>query len=120
MWDYRAQITNVHDGDTVTVLLDLGFDTRRVETALRLLDVWAPELSQPGGLEVRAFVTGWLAARAAGTWPFVVTTARLKSDAHEVTTLGRYVGTLTAGGESLNAAVRDFVAASGYARGIGG
>lgn len=119
MWDYRAQVTDVHDGDTITVLLDTGFNNRRMETALRLLDVFAPELSQPGGPETRDFVQTWVAARSAPQWPFVCITARIKSDAHEVTTFGRYVGILLADGESLNDAVTAFVTANGYGGGTG-
>lgn len=119
MWDYRAQVTDIHDGDTITVLLDTGFSNRRVETALRLLDVYAPELSQPGGQECRNFVVTWIAHRNTGEWPFVCTTARIKSDAHEVTTLGRFVGTLTSGIESLNDAITEFIAANGFGGGIG-
>ena len=122
MWDYRAQVTDVHDGDTLTVLLDLGFSTHRVETALRLLGVYAPQLSQPGGPETKAFVESWVSsrfARSGSQWPFVCTTARIKSDAHEVTTLGRYVGTVTSGTESLNDAINAFIAANGYGGGIG-
>lgn len=121
MWTYRAQVTDVHDGDTLTVLLDLGFSTHRVETALRLVGVYAPELSQTGGPETRDFVKAWVASLSTSEWPFVVTTSRIKSDAHEVMTLGRYVGTVTdaSGSRVLNAEVNAFVAAHGYGGGIG-
>lgn len=121
MWDYRASVLKVKDGDTLRVLLDRGFDeTKAID--LRLLDTWAPEKDEPGGPETRAFVEEWLNSRDQnkGLWPFVVTLQRTKSGDREVTTLGRYVGTLaTPEGEKLNSVVDFFVIAHGYSPGIG-
>ena len=120
MWDKRAQVLAVHDGDTLpVVVIDQGFgDAKKIN--LRLDGVFAPELSQAGGPECRDFVTSWVAARkGTATWPFVVTTRMIRSQEHEVTTLGRIVGTLTQGQDSLNADIAAFVAASGYAGGTG-
>ena len=52
-WDFpRATVTSVHDGDTLTVQVDLGFDTTRTAN-VRLLGLNAIELSKPGGKEAR-------------------------------------------------------------------
>jgi endonuclease YncB( thermonuclease family) len=124
MWDRRAQVLSVHDGDTIKVILDQGFgQTLTDPDGLRLLGVYAPELTQPGGPECRQFVSDWLAAHMptqAVSWPFIVTTARMPRADREQETLGRYVGTLTTldGSESLNAAVTQFIAANGYGSGI--
>lgn len=117
MWDRRARITENHDGDTVTAVLDQGFgDTKTIK--VRLAKVFAPETSQPGGAETTAFVRDWVAQRSTTAWPFVCTTVRTRTDT-ETTTLGRYVAYITCGTESLNEAVTAFVTASGYAGGIG-
>jgi endonuclease YncB( thermonuclease family) len=52
-WDFpHARVVSVHDGDNVTVDIDMGFDeTKRV--SVRLLGMNAIELSKPGGVEAR-------------------------------------------------------------------
>ena len=40
----HAQVIDVHDGDTVTVEV-------RFRVPIRIRDLWAPELSEAGGLE---------------------------------------------------------------------
>lgn len=119
MWDRRAAVLEVTDGDTVLVDIDQGFgDTK--EFSLRLLGVWAPEKKEPGGAETRAFIEKWVADRiGAKRWPFVITTIRVRDDSHEVRTFARYVGTLDYGNESLNVAIMAFVAANGYGGGTG-
>ena len=44
MYEYKVlEIKKIYDGDTITVVIDLGFDTRRVES-LRLAGIDAPEI----------------------------------------------------------------------------
>lgn len=43
MYEYKARILSVYDGDTCTALVDLGF-TVRVEVTFRLLGIDTPEL----------------------------------------------------------------------------
>jgi endonuclease YncB( thermonuclease family) len=121
MWDRRAAVLNVHDGDTLTALLDQGFD-ETVKIAVRLLGVYAPELNQPGGPECQAFVADWVATHSAlaVAWPVVVTTARMKVADHEQMTFTRYVGTVTSldGSDNLNLDVQAFIDAQGYGPGI--
>lgn len=117
MWDYRARIDRVVDGDTVDATLDLGFSVH-VQPTLRLLNVWAPEHDQPGGSETAQFVRDWVAAHP-GEWPLTVTTSRIQSGAHEVMSFDRYVALISAGFDSLNAAVEQFVTDHGYGGGTG-
>lgn len=59
------EVLSVHDGDTCTLLLDLGFDIHRIVT-VRLQGLDAPEVrgqSREAGLRVKALVHGWLAGR---------------------------------------------------------
>lgn len=43
MYVYKAKIVDVHDGDTVTAIVDLGFHTQ-IEIKVRLFGINAPEL----------------------------------------------------------------------------
>lgn len=120
MWDKRAQLVSVYDGDTLTMVLDQGFgDSKEID--VRLLGVFAPELRQPGGRETRQFVVDWLAYRAGAVkWPWLVVTSRTAD--HETTTFARYVATVSTldGTQTLNTAVTAFVRAQGYGGGVGG
>ncbi|MFF3416833.1 hypothetical protein ACFYW9_19350 [Streptomyces sp. NPDC002698] len=120
MWDYRASVLRVKDGDTLRVRIDRGFaETREIDLRLGP-DVYAPEKRQPGGLETRDFVDIWVDAYSEGEWPFVVTLQRTKRGDREAVSLGRYIGTLTTpDGECLGQAVNAFIAEHGYGHGTG-
>jgi O-phosphoseryl-tRNA(Cys) synthetase len=114
MWDYRAALVEVHDGDTIVALIDQGLSGRQ-EEALRLLDVWAPELADPGGAETTEFVRGWFASvEARRRWPLEVWTVPTtrKVEPTERRTLTRYEAIVLniATRASLNEAVRGFLA----------
>ena len=56
MYEYRAKVVKVYDGDTITVDLDLGFDITAKKTKLRLANIDAPELrgeDRPAGIASR-------------------------------------------------------------------
>ena len=56
MYEYRAYVKKVYDGDTVTVDIDLGFDVVLQSQKIRLLKINAPEVrgkSRPEGLVSR-------------------------------------------------------------------
>jgi hypothetical protein len=81
------RVDAVHDGDTITVHLDLGLDechTARV----RLLNVFAAEANAPGGAAARAEVVAWFTAHRS---PFTLYTY-LSKLGNERNTLGRWVG----------------------------
>ena len=44
MYEYRAFVTDVYDGDTITVDIDLGFRVHMQGIKVRLLGIDAPEL----------------------------------------------------------------------------
>lgn len=73
MWEYRAALVRVHDADSAVLLLDTGMGGRQ-EEEVRLLGVSAPELSQPGGQESKAFTVAWFAGLTVLRWPLLVTT----------------------------------------------
>lgn len=112
----------MHDGDTITAILDQGFgDTKEIQ--VRMLGVFAPELKQDGGAETQAFVARWIDETTLAGVPYshVVTTARTVRSDKEQTTLGRYVATVTShdGSRNLNAEVTEFIASHGYPHGAG-
>lgn len=118
MWDFRAYLTREHDGDSFWIMADSAFG-QRYEPELRLLDVHAPELSEPGGVETTDFVNGWLAG-AAGVQPvrrFPLYVVTLQTKVYEPTqkmTFTRYLATVwpyerRAPEDSLNYAVNTFL-----------
>lgn len=114
LWRYRARGARVIDGDTVEVEVDCGFSVR-VEAAVRLLGVDAPELREPGGIEARAALSA-LVAEGAGAWPLVVRTAR-RAEGGEARSFLRYVGQVwTVGADGRLTDVGEAVVASGRAR----
>lgn len=115
----RCRVSSVHDGDTLTVVADLGYFTHR-EATIRLLDVYAPELSQQGGKETGDFVRSWLTEHSDHSdWPFLVTTDRTGTDSHERRSFTRYIGTITdAQGASLNKDTQEWITAQGYGPGV--
>jgi len=55
MYEYKAKIFNVVDGDTVDALIDLGFKVQTMQR-LRLSRIDTPERGQPGYGAARDFV----------------------------------------------------------------
>lgn len=56
MYQYRARLERVVDGDTLDLFVDLGFQIW-VHQRLRVLGIDAPERFAPGGREATAFLT---------------------------------------------------------------
>lgn len=53
---YPAVVTAIHDGDTITANLDLGFGTHQVELRARLYGINAPELATAAGKDALAYL----------------------------------------------------------------
>ena len=59
MYEYKAFVRKVYDGDTITCDIDLGFNMIMRNQKLRLVDINTPEVrgeSRPEGLKVRDIV----------------------------------------------------------------
>lgn len=114
MWEYRASPIEALDGDTIRLLVDVGFYARH-EIDLRLLDVWAPELDDPGGQEARQFAQTWLETRTlALAWPVLVRTQTTKvTEPTEKRSFTRYIGDVfdITDGDHLNARLRHYLTA---------
>jgi len=52
---YKAELVRVIDGDTVDLIIDLGFDTSRKER-FRLYGIDAPEMNTAEGKEAKAWL----------------------------------------------------------------
>jgi len=96
MFEYKARVLRVVDGDTLWLSVDCGFDLA-LRMTVRLAGLDAPEKRTPAGPVATAFVRAWLA----GNPDF---TLRTEKDSRE--RYGRYLGTLVSStGESLNEAL---------------
>jgi len=89
---YRATVTGVHDGDTVTITIDLGFDTALVGKAVRLAGINAPELRTPAGKAAQQ----WLCSRLVGK---VITLQSFKDKTEKY---GRILGDIWLDGVHIN------------------
>jgi endonuclease YncB( thermonuclease family) len=49
MYQYRGTVVDIHDGDTFTLTLDLGFNVSLTDQKLRLAHCNAPELATAAG-----------------------------------------------------------------------
>lgn len=65
MYKYNATVTDVYDGDTITVDIDLGFRSHLKKVKLRLFGIDAPEMrgeERPKGIVTR----DWLRSQILG------------------------------------------------------
>jgi len=72
MYEYRAFVRKVYDGDTITCDIDLGFNMIMRNQKLRLVGINTPEVrgeSRPEGLKVRDIVR----ARISNKWVVIKT-----------------------------------------------
>lgn len=88
-YTYAAMVTAVHDGDTITVSVDLGWHVILFGQDIRLLGCNARELAQPGGPEAGAHLAALLAQVAPA--PTRVTIHTVKPDKYG----GRYDAAVT-------------------------
>lgn len=103
MYEYHAEVVEVHDGDTVTLAVDLGFGTVRTDR-FRLygpdpggaVGMNAPELNTPPGKAARDYLAGLIDRAGGGV------TVRTVKDRREK--YGRYLAVLYSGvgRENLN------------------
>ena len=77
-WVYPARCLRIVDGDTLDLIVDVGYYLTRRDH-FRLLDVDAPELrgiERPAGLAAQQFVREWIVDAGIGGWPLVIQTAK--------------------------------------------
>ncbi|ODC01215.1 nuclease [Candidatus Thiodiazotropha endoloripes] len=103
-YTYRATITGVYDGDTVTADIDLGLSTWVHGEKLRLHRIDAPEVrgaERPAGLESR----DWLREKVLGKTVIIQTIKDRKGK------YGRYLAEIWLNRQNVN----DLIVAAGHA-----
>jgi micrococcal nuclease len=93
MYEYSATLrsdSDVHDGDTFWLDVDLGFGIHLVRLDVRLLGVDCPELRRSDGLgeTARDFVVAWFAQHSG---PWVIQTVKDHTEKY-----GRYLAQIMA------------------------
>lgn len=92
MYEYMANIVSVHDADTITVDVDLGFHVH-FTIPLRLYGINAPELSTPEGKAAR----DWLQAQLPTGYPVRIETIKDRKEKY-----GRYLAVIFDGQRNFN------------------
>lgn len=87
MYDYNATLLEVHDGDTATFDVDLGFSIHS-HHAIRFAGINAPELATPAGKVALVWIMQWFADNPG---PYVLRTNKSR----ETEKYGRYLATIT-------------------------
>ena len=108
MYEYRARIVRVIDGDTVEAEVDLGFHISFLRT-LRLFGINTPEVrgaSRPQGLAARDHLIQLIDTHTHGTSELIIQTQKDATGKY-----GRLLATLLADNVNLNEAL----IASGHA-----
>lgn len=106
MFEYRAHIRSVYDGDTIRADIDLGFGIWTANQPLRLLGIDAPELGTPEGRAARDFLRGLLPVGA----EVVIRTVRDTGDKY-----GRLLATVWDREGAYGDSVNDYLIAAGHA-----
>lgn len=115
LWEYRAVVLGVVDGDTIDVRTDLGFDANGLKMRLRLLGVDCPERADRERWDAaKKYTAAWLSEHADNKGRVFIRTQPDTHDADEDDSFGRYLATVynltggdTCGDHCLNAALLD-------------
>lgn len=102
MYEYNATVIAIHDGDTLTAAVDLGFKIH-FQIKVRFYGINAPELATPEGKVAAAFLQAQLPLGST----IDLKTIRDAADKYG----GRYDGIVTFNGVNLN----DLMISSGHA-----
>lgn len=103
MYNYKARIKDVYDGDTVTAVVDLGF-LHYQEMKLRLYGINTPEIrgeERERGLEVRDILRGMILDKE----------VEIHSYKDKQGKYGRYLATIIIDGININ----EWLVANGHA-----
>jgi micrococcal nuclease len=92
MYEYRAHVRSVHDGDTLRADIDCGFGIWTANQQLRLLGI-DPELGKPGGIEARDYLRSVLPIGS----EVIIRTVKDQGDKY-----GRWLATVMVNGEDVN------------------
>lgn len=87
MYVYWAEVVEVHDGDSITCDVDLGFRVWHNAAHFRIAGISARELSMEGGREARDNLAGMLPADSR----VIVRSIKADRDPADVMSFDRYV-----------------------------
>lgn len=102
MYEYRATILRVVDGDTVEAQVDLGFNVFVVQT-FRLYGINAPEVngeSRVRGVAATRYLSSLISQETGASFKLTIQTKKDKQEKY-----GRYLAVLIANGINLNLAM---------------
>ena len=102
MFPYQAKLFQVIDGDTVDLLIDLGFGVH-VRERCRLYGIDAPEMPTEAGKAAKAYLESLIGA-ATGEL-FVATRKMTRKPKEKTDKYGRYLAVLYDGGYDVEADV---------------
>jgi len=105
MYEYSARVVAVHDGDTATFDVDLGFSIYS-RHAIRFAGINAPELVTAAGKNSLTWLMQWFADNPG---PYVLRTTKNQ----ETEKYGRYLATITS--STSGRVVNDDIVAAGNA-----
>lgn len=109
LYHYRALVTDVHDGDTITVDLDLGFHVWVRGEKIRLAGIDAPELggdTKPQGEAAGNFLRDLVLNKNV-----IIQTIKAPNGSDKQEKFGRYLGVIWLDGANVN----DLLVSKGYA-----
>jgi micrococcal nuclease len=95
LYTYRATVTSVYDGDTITCTISLGFDIELKDQKIRLLGINAPEVrgeQRESGLVTRDRLREKIDGKQ----------VLLKTKKDKKGKFGRWLGTIWLGEEDVN------------------
>lgn len=107
MYEYNARLVKVHDGDTCTLDIDLGFSFWHLKQSVRLFGINAPELATPEGKTARQYASDYF-----GALDTLVVIRTLK-DAHEK--YGRWLVKIWRADSVTGPSLNDLLVSSGNA-----
>lgn len=128
LWHYRGRVLRTVDGDTLDLVIDLGFGQQTfhpanpdrphpLATRIRFDGIDCPEkkgATLQAGRDAQAALSGWVEAQAQSwyedQWPFIVRTGFSRH-------LERWIGELWS--RSARTSASDFLVSSGHARRVG-
>lgn len=96
MYIYKASLHRVIDGDTVVLIVDLGF-TIKVEQTFRLYGINCPEKNTPEGKAAAEFTRNWFTAAEGKT---ILISSYKPSKPLETEKYGRYLVSIYIDGEN--------------------
>jgi micrococcal nuclease len=109
LYHYRALVTDVHDGDTITVDLDLGFHIWVRGEHIRLAGLDAPELE--GETKQQGEAAGKFLRDQLLNKTVIVQTIKAPNGSDKQEKYGRYLGVIWLDGININ----DLLVSKGYA-----